>query len=80
MTQHIYHSPVICYEVTQEEDSFGISVYYSNHKQSDDPELHCELRQVCNAYDTAHSLVQKLSGSCALPVHIPELVEEFLSM
>ncbi len=80
MTQQIYHSPLICYEVTEENNSFGISVYYSDAKNSENPELHCEIKDFSTTSEKAHSFAKELAKSCALPLHVPELAEEFLSI
>ncbi len=80
MTQQIYHSPLICYEVTEENNSFGISVYYSDSKNSEKPELHCVIKDFSTISEKAHTFAKELAKSCALPLHVPELAEEFLSV
>ncbi len=79
-SQQIYYSPLICYEVTEEENSFGINVYYSKFKNSEKPELHCVIKNFSATSEKAHSFAKVLAESCALPVHVPELAEEFLSV
>ncbi len=79
-TKQVYHSPVICYEVTEEEKSYGINVYFSNHRDSQDPELNCVIKDFTTISEKAHSFAKKLADNCALPVHVPELAEEFLSL
>lgn len=79
-SQKIYHSPLICYEVTQQENSFGINVYFMGSKDACDGELHCEIKNFSNLAEQAHGFAQELAKSCALPVHVPELAEEFLSV
>lgn len=80
MTQQSFTSPVIRYEITEENSSFGIKVYYSEHKNSDDPELSCEIKDFSATIDKALSFAEMLARNCALPVHVPELAEEFLSI
>lgn len=80
MTQQIYHSPLICYEVTQENNTFGIDVYFSEHKDSQKAEHHCVIKNFSTISEKAHNFARLLSESCALPVHVPELAEEFLSV
>ncbi len=78
--QQIYYSPLICYEVTEEEGAFGVDVYYSEFKDSEKPELHCIIKNFSETSEKAHSFAKELAKNCALPLHIPELAEEFLSL
>ena len=80
MAPKIYHSPVICYEVTEDNKSFGIDVYYEKFKNSDNNELCCSLKNFSVTEEKAHLFAIKLAQSSALPLHIPELAEEFLSL
>ncbi len=78
--KQIYHSPVICYEVTEENSSYGVSVYYSTHGKSDNPQLCCVIKNLTSNIEKAHTFAKELANSCALPIHVPELAEEFLSL
>lgn len=79
-SEQIYYSPVICYEVTSEAESYSVNVYYDHSKNSADPVLHCTLQDFSADLDTARRFAKLLADNCALPVHAPELAEEFLSV
>lgn len=79
-SKQVYHSPLICYEVTKEDNSYGINVYFSTHKDSLNRERHCEVKNITPIKEKAHTFAKELAESCALPIHVPELLEEFLSL
>ena len=80
MAQKIYRSPVICYEVTEDNNSFCIDVYYEKFRNSDNNELCCRLKNFSSSKEKAHQFAIKLAQNSALPLHVPELAEEFLSL
>lgn len=79
-SENIFYSPVICYEVTDGNCGYQIDVYIKGHKHSTDPEFHCILNNFSEDINTAESFARYLSANCALPVHIPEIAEEYLSV
>lgn len=79
-TEQIYHSPIICYEVTEDKNTYGINVYFSTHKGSENRELNCEISNITTLGEKAHAFAKELARNCALPLHVPELLEEFLSL
>ena len=76
---NVYHSPVICYEISFSDKAYNIDVYLEGHKNSDSPNLHCEIRNFSEDEEFARRFAFMLSQNAALPIHIPELAEEFLS-
>ncbi len=79
-SENIYYSPIICYEVSKSDDGYLIDVYLQGHKLSTNTNLHCTLRNFSEDMQTATDFARYLSANCALPVHIPELAEEYLSV
>ena len=75
----VFYSPRICYEVTSRRKSCDVNVYIEGFGSSDDPSLHCILRDFSADRKTAVSFVESVSSSCALPVHIPQLAKDFFS-
>lgn len=78
--QTIFYSKRICYEIKSLNKSFSIDVYTEGFADSKDNTQHCFIENFCEDIETATAFVKLLSSSCALPVHIPELAEEFLSV
>ena len=76
----IYYSPVICYKITRSENSYNLSVYIQGHQNSSDPTLCCTLEDFSDSEEHTRRFALSLAGSAALPIHIPELAEEFLSV
>ena len=76
----IYRSPVICYEVSKNGDSYSINVYLEGFRNSDSKNLSCEIKDFSTDESAARHFALILSQSAALPIHIPELAEEFLSI
>ena len=79
MENSIYYSPVVCYEISQTDKSYHITVYIKGHKHSKDSALFCELRNFSEDKTLAENFVRNLAQNAAMPIHIPELAEEFLS-
>ena len=77
--QIIYYSPVICYEVIPHQNSYSVDVYFQGSKDSDDENLHSFLKDFSEDKETTLNFVISLSKNAALPLHVPELAEEFLS-
>lgn len=75
----IYRSPVICYEVERHNHSYNISVYLEGFKNSASEKYFCEIKNFSQDETTAREFALLLSQNAALPIHIPELAEEFLS-
>lgn len=75
----IYRSPVICYEVSKNRNSYDIHVYLEGHKNSVCKDQSCEIKDFSRERSKALDFALMLSRNCALPIHIPELTEEFLS-
>ncbi len=74
-----FYSPRICYEIEILENSCNINIYIEGFENSDDPAQRCELRNFSDSREKSEQFVSFISSSCALPVHIPQLAEEFLS-
>lgn len=79
-SEKIYHSPVICYEISKQNKGYQLDVYLQGHKESTDPKLHSTLRDFSDNRESADTFAEYLCASCALPIHIPELAEEYLSV
>ncbi len=79
-SEMIYHSPVICYEISKSNKMYQIDVYLQGHKESTDPKFHSILRDFSDNSADAKVFAEHLCANCALPIHIPELAEEFLSV
>jgi len=79
MENTIYYSPIICYEISYSENSYHITVYLKGHKNSKDSALFCELRNFSEDKTEAETFAKSLAENAAMPIHIPELAEEFLS-
>lgn len=79
-TENIYYSPLICYELSYENKSYGIDVYLQGHKNSSDPKLHLTIKDFSQDEAFTRGFLQLISSGCALPVHIPEIAEEYLSV
>lgn len=77
--ENIYRSPVIYYEIEEDNNSYHLDVYIEGHKNSPLKNLHCKLSDFTNDIERIHCFARNLSENAALPVHIPELAEEFLS-
>ena len=75
----IYRSPVICYEVSKNKNSYDISVYLDGYKNAAHKDYFCEIRNFSEDKEKAMGFALNLSKNAALPIHIPELAEEFLS-
>lgn len=75
----IYRSPVICYEVSKNEKAYDISVYMEGYKNSECRNQSCKIKDFSQDRNRALDFALMLSRNCALPIHIPELTEEFLS-
>ncbi len=78
-TENILYSPVICYEISGSENGYQVDVYLQGHKNCTDPRLHCTLTDFSENEKLTRKFIGYLSASCALPVHIPEIAEEYLS-
>lgn len=76
----VYYSPVICYEIIPEKNSYHIKVYLNGCQGSKNNELCCELRDFTEDKAKAEAFAEHLAKNAALPIHIPELAEEFLSV
>ena len=79
MKKTIYYSPVVCYEISHTDNSYHITVYLKGHKHSKDSALFCELKNFSDEKEKAESFARSLAQNAAMPIHIPELAEEFLS-
>lgn len=79
MKNTIFYSPVVCYEVSYSKNSYHITVYLKGHKRSRDSEHYCELKNFSDDRTKAESFARNLAQNAAMPIHIPELAEEFLS-
>ena len=79
-TEIVFYSPRICYKITRSHKNFNIEVYEEGFANSIDKTRHCFIEDFCCDIETATTFVKHLSSSCAMPVHIPELAEEFLSI
>ena len=75
----IYRSPVVCYEISYSKNAYHIDVYVEGYKNSPLENMHCTLQNFSEDSKSAHSFAKLMAQSAALPVHIPELAEEFLS-
>ena len=75
----IYHSPVICYEVSYSNGAYNLEVYIDGFKGSKSPKLYCRICNFSEDGKNIHNFAQAISQNAALPIHIPELAEEFLS-
>ncbi|MBE6738516.1 MAG: hypothetical protein E7566_07710 [Ruminococcaceae bacterium] len=75
----IYRSPIICYEVSKNQNAYDISVYLEGYKNSKCKNHSCEIKDFSEDKTKALDFAFMLSRNCALPIHIPELTEEFLS-
>ena len=75
----IYRSPVICYEISHSNNAYHIDVYVDGFKNSTLADMHCALLNFSTESEIAHRFAKLMSQSAALPIHIPELAEEFLS-
>jgi len=76
----IYRSPVICYEISKHNNAYQIDVYIDGHKNSLRKDLHCVLKDFSEDESKARHFALVLSQNAALPVHVPELAEEYLSI
>lgn len=76
----VFTSPRIYYEIETSGSSFNINVYLEGFAQSPDPSAHCRIENFCEDFCKAERFVKAISSSCALPVHMKELAEEFLSI
>lgn len=74
-----YHSPHISYEIYEEDSCYHINAYIENEKNSDNPQRHVLLRNFSRDLETAEIFAKAVSDSAALPVHMEELAESFLS-
>lgn len=79
-TDIIFYSPRICYKIKHSCNNFSIDVYEEGFAHSKDKTRRCFIENFCSDIETATSFVKILSSTCALPIHIPELAEEFLSI
>lgn len=79
-TENIYYSPIICYELSYENSTYGIEVYLQGHKNSDNPQTHLILKDFSKDEAFVRSFLKFVSSGCAMPVHIPEIAEEYLSV
>ena len=79
-TINIIYSPTICYEISKSSNGYGIDIYLEGHKHSQKPHLHYYLADFSQDRKNAEDFAHYLSANCAMPVHIPELAEEFLSI
>ena len=75
----IYRSPVICYEVSKNQEAYDISVYMEGYKNSKSKKHNIEIKGFSEDKSKALDFAFTLSRNCALPIHLPELAEEFLS-
>ena len=75
----IYRSPVVCYEISYSNKAYHIDVYVEGFKNSPLDTLHCSLKNFSTDAQSAHRFAKLMSQSAAMPIHIPELAEEFLS-
>lgn len=76
----VFTSPRIYYEIEASENSFDINVYLEGFSESCDTSVHCRIENFCEDFCKAERFVEAVASSCALPVHIKELAEEFLSI
>ena len=76
---NVYYSPVICYEITEENNIFSLNVYVVGAAHSDDATLHTVIRNFTDRRDRAENLVRILSQGAALPIHVPEISKAFMS-
>ena len=75
----VYRSPLILYKVSRRNNSYNIDVYLEGFKSSDNKNYHCEIKNFSADAEKAKTFARILSQNAALPIHIPELAEEFLS-
>lgn len=75
----LFYSPRICYEIEAKENTCNIKVYMEGFETSYDSSLCCTLEDFSENTETATRFIESVSASCALPTHIPQLAEEFLS-
>lgn len=76
---NVYYSPVICYEITEENEKFSLNAYVIGAAHSDNTNLHVVIKDFTDNRDCAENFVRILSESAALPIHIPEISEAFMS-
>ncbi|MBQ3073779.1 MAG: hypothetical protein IJD19_03770 [Ruminococcus sp.] len=76
---NVYYSPVICYEITEENEMFSLNAYIVGAAHSENTNLHTVIRNFTDKRDRAENFVRILSESAALPIHIPEISEAFMS-
>lgn len=74
-----YHSPHINYEIVEENSHFHINAYTGDKKDSTDPECHVVLRDFSRDLETAEIFTKAISSAAALPIHLEELADSFLS-
>lgn len=74
----IYHSSEIFYEITEENNQYSLEVYEKGFRHSPDPDRCCKIEQVTDSIEEIEKFAQHLAHNCALPIHIPELTEDFL--
>lgn len=74
-----FHSPSICYEIIEENSFFHINTYIKNSENSENPNSRCLLRNFSKDLETAELFAKVVSSAAALPVHIEELADAFLS-
>lgn len=76
----ILTSPRIFYELETVNNHCNLSVYLEGFADSKDPEVCCKIEDFTEDTQKAVRFIENISHACALPVHIPELAEEFLSV
>ncbi|MBQ4105741.1 MAG: hypothetical protein IJC86_05085 [Clostridia bacterium] len=75
---HGHQAPTINYDVKGDEGAYHIHVYLNGHSDSDNPELCSVIENFSENFETADSFAKLISSYAALPIHIPELAEDFL--
>ncbi len=74
-----FHSPSICYEIIEEDSFFHIKTYLKNSEDPHNPNHVSLIKNFSKSLETAELFTKAVSSAAALPIHMEELAEAFLS-